>query len=73
MSNDDPISQFLGMAIDSIMVMPTAIGEQYVVEAFGRIGAGESEVYPQARSIEEIVAAEALPSAAMAASKVTPY
>jgi DNA invertase Pin-like site-specific DNA recombinase len=57
--------------IDSIVVQPTAKGEGYIVDAFGRLAASEIELFPKTRSIKEIVAAEGLPAAAIAYGKVT--
>ena len=59
--------------MDSIVVQPTLKGEPYVVDAYGSLAASAIDLFPKTRSVQEIVAAEGVPDAAMAASKVTPY
>lgn len=59
--------------IDTIVVQPSVQGEPYTVDAYGRLSAGDIEHFPKTRSVEEIVAAEGIPAAAAATSKVTPY
>jgi site-specific DNA recombinase len=44
--------------MDCIVVQPTRRGDDYVVDAFGRLNAGNVNVRPAARSVQKIVAAE---------------
>jgi len=72
---DDP-SEALRIAfrnvMDSIIIQPSVRGEPYVVDAYGHFAAGEIDLFPEPRSVGEIVLAEGVPSAAIASRKVTP-
>jgi site-specific DNA recombinase len=52
-----------GNVIDRILVHPTGFGEDYEISLYARLAAiqGGIDVFPKARSNEEIIAAEALP------------